>query len=130
KTEGGTTWATSSDARLKTITGNYSKGLEEVTALQPVSFFYNKENPRSLDPNTGQVGFVAQEVQKIFPGAVTEGEDGYLNFSMHEINVALVNAVKELKAENDQLKGQNKDILKRLEKLEHIILSSQVPDGN
>jgi hypothetical protein len=37
KTEGGTSWATSSDLRLKTVLGDYEKGLNEITALQPVT---------------------------------------------------------------------------------------------
>jgi septation ring formation regulator EzrA len=73
-----------------------------------------RDNPRKLDSTIEQVGFVAQEVQKIFPEAVTQAEDGYLDFNMHEINVALVNAVKELKAENDLLKN-------RLEKLKQLV---------
>jgi hypothetical protein len=111
KTEGGTAWATSSDIRLKDVLGNYEKGLNEIISLQPVRYIYKKDNPRKIDSSTEQVGFVAQDVQKIFPEAVTEAEDGYLDFNIHSINIALVNAVKELKAENDELKA-------RLEKIE------------
>jgi hypothetical protein len=111
KTEGGTAWATSSDLRLKTILGNYEKGLDEIAALQTVRFVYNEQNPRQLTAGKEQVGFVAQDVQKIFPEAVSEAEDGYLDFNIHAINVALVNAIKELKAENVLLK-------KRIEQIE------------
>lgn len=111
KTEGGTAWATSSDLRLKTILGNYEKGLDEIAALQTVRFVYNEQNPRQLTAGIEQVGFVAQEVQKVFPEAVSEAEDGYLDFNIHAINVALVNAIKELKAENVLLK-------KRIEQIE------------
>lgn len=114
KTEGGTAWATSSDIRLKDILGEYEKGLNEIISLQPVRYIYKKDNPRKIDSSTEQVGFVAQDVQKIFPDAVTEAEDGYLDFNIHSINVALVNAIKELKAENDELKA-------RLEKIEKYI---------
>ena len=107
KTEGGTSWATSSDLRLKTVLGDYDKGLEEIAALKAVRFVYNAGNPRQLVAGVEQAGFVAQEVREVFPEAVTEAEDGYLDFNMHEIHVALVNAVKELKAENDRLKDQN-----------------------
>jgi len=46
-------------------------------------------------------------VQRVFPEAVSEGPDGYLDFNMHPVNVALVNAVKELKAENETLRAEN-----------------------
>jgi len=108
---GGGSWTTSSDMRLKDVKGAYTKGLKEITALQPIRFNYKTGNARHLPTDVEQIGFVAQEVQKIFPEAVTEGKDGYLDFNIHAINVALVNAVKELKAENEQLKT-------RIEKIE------------
>jgi trimeric autotransporter adhesin len=118
KTVGGTAWATSSDLRLKNVMGDYNKGLDEIALLQTVRYQYKKDNPRQLDSNEEQVGFIAQEVQKVFPEAVTEGPDGYLDFNMHAINVALVNAIKELKAENDRLKSDNEKVNTRLERLE------------
>jgi hypothetical protein len=75
--------------------------------------FYKEGNARNLPSKEEQIGFVAQEVRQIFPEAVTEATDGYLDFNMHAINVALVNAVKELKSENDELKAR----LTKLEKL-------------
>jgi len=95
---GGGSWSTLSDARLKTINGNYSKGLNEIIALQPVLFNYIAGNPYGYDSDMEQIGFVAQEVQKIFPEAVSTGSDGYLDFNIHAINVALINAVKEQQA--------------------------------
>jgi hypothetical protein len=127
KTVGGGTWLTSSDLRLKNILGDYAKGLEEISSLQTVRYQYKKDNPRQLDSDEEQVGFIAQEVQKIFPEAVTEGPDGYLDFNMHAINVALVNAIKELKAENDRLKSENEKVNNRLEKIE-ALLNATVKD--
>jgi hypothetical protein len=118
KTSGGTSWATTSDVRLKNLLGNYEKGLEEITALQPVKFRYKSDNPRKLDPSLEQVGFVAQEVQKIFPEAVSAGPDGYLDFNIHSINVAMVSAIKSLKAENDRLKSENDRQQSKIESLE------------
>jgi hypothetical protein len=107
---GGGSWSNSSDIRLKTVTGKYSKGLNEITALQPIIFNYKEGNARNLPSNKQQIGFVAQDVQKIFPEAVTKADDGYLDFNIHAINVALVNAVKELKAENDKLKAESEKL--------------------
>jgi hypothetical protein len=124
KTEGGTSWATSSDIRLKNLMGNYSKGLAEIVALKPVKYIYKKNNPRQLNSTDVQVGFVAQEVQKIFPEAVTKGEDGYLDFNIHPINIAFVNAIKELKTENENLTSKVKDLESKLEQLESVFNAS------
>lgn len=118
KTVGGTSWATSSDIRLKNLLGDYEKGLDEITALQPVRYTYMENNPRQLTPGEEQVGFVAQEVEKVFPEAVTRGSDGYLDFNIHSINIAMVNAVKQLKAENDRLKAEMKKLADRLDRVE------------
>jgi len=121
KTEGGTSWATSSDIRLKNLTGTYDKGLNEIIKLEPVRYIYKKDNPRQLNSETEQVGFVAQEVQKVFPEAVSVGEDGYLDFNIHPINIAFVNAIKELKDENDALKSKVDKLESRLEQLEALV---------
>jgi hypothetical protein len=79
--------------------------------LQPVTFHYKKGNPLQLPSSPEYVGFVAQDVQTVFPEAIQRGTNGYLEFDMHSLNVAVINALKELKAENELLKA-------RLEKME------------
>ena len=61
---------------------------------------------------------VAQEVQAVFPEAVTAAPGGYLQFDMHPVKVALVNAVKELKTQNERLARDNEALRLRLERLE------------
>ena len=118
---GGGSWSTLSDVRMKDLTGEYQKGLNEIMQLKPVTFTYKAGNPRELNSNEPQIGFVAQDVQKIFPEAVTECKDGYLDFNIHAVNVALVNAVKELKAENQELKMANEKYEERLTEIENIL---------
>ena len=128
KTEGGTAWATSSDIRLKTLLGPYEKGLNDIIALRAVRFVYNENNLRQMNAGIEQVGFVAQDVQKIFPEAVSEAVDGYLDLNIHAINIALVNAIQELKAEVERLEAENNQLRQtdsqlnaRLENLERAI---------
>ncbi len=108
---GGGSWSNSSDIRLKNVLGNYSRGLKDIKKLQPVKFKYKINNPRNLPSDEEYVGFIAQEVKKVFPEAISKGKDGYLDFNMHSINVAMVNAVKELASEN-------KNLLSKVKKLE------------
>ncbi|HNW51356.1 MAG TPA: tail fiber domain-containing protein [Prolixibacteraceae bacterium] len=118
---GGGSWSTYSDKRLKDIHGDYNKGLKEIIQLQPVNYSYKKDNPKSLPSDKNYVGFVAQDVQKVFPEAVAEEPDGFLSLDMNAVDVAVINALKELKAENDRLKNENEQIKQRLEKLEKLI---------
>ena len=103
---GGGSWANSSDARLKTITGPYDSGLEEISALQPVRYHYAEGNAREHDTEPEYVGFIAQQAQAVFPEAVSEGADGYLDFNMHAVNVAMVNAIQTLREQNQTQESQ------------------------
>ena len=111
---GGGSWTNSSDARLKDVHGGYSLGLDEISQLETITFSYKPDNARGLPSDTTEIGFVAQEVQKIFPQAVSEGSDGYLDFNMHAINVALVNAVKELKTITTEQQAMIEDLQSQL----------------
>ena len=104
---GSTTWTVDSDARLKDITGPYESGLAEIAALQPVRYHYAVDNARGHDPEPEYVGFIAQQAQAVFPEAVSEGADGYLDFNMHAVNVAMVNAIQTLREENQALQAQH-----------------------
>lgn len=99
---GGGSWLSTSDVRLKDIHGDYNKGLDDIAQLNPVTFNYKADNPLGLPDDEEYIGFIAQEVQKIFPEAITEGEKGYLTFDMHPVTVAIVNAIQELKTQKDQ----------------------------
>ena len=101
------TWTISSDARLKTVDGNYTKGLKDILKLNTITYHYKKDNARKLPIDEMSYGFIAQEVQKIFPECVKENEDGYLSIDMHPILVSYINAFKEL---NSTIESQNKSI--------------------
>ena len=118
---GGGSWINSSDVRLKDITGNYEAGLVKILGLRPITFYYREKNPRGLPTNEEYIGFSAQEVQQVFPEAVTKGADGYLDFNMHPVNVAVINAIKELKTENEALKAKNASLKRDIEKIKAVL---------
>ncbi len=51
-------------------------------------------------------GLVAQEVEQVLPELVSEDEQGYKQIDYSKLPLLLLQAVKELKAENDQLKHE------------------------
>ncbi len=104
---GGGSWSVASDLRLKNVDGPYNRGLEDLLRLRPIRFHYKEGNPRGLPGTDEEIGFVAQEAREAFPESVSENADGYLDFNMHTVNVALVNAVKELKEQLDAERERN-----------------------
>jgi len=52
------------------------------------------------------VGFIAQEVEKQVPALVRTGSDGYKSVQYANVTAVLVEAVKELKKENETLKSR------------------------
>ena len=118
---------TTSDRRLKNVGKAFTSGLAEIKKLEVFNYTFKKDESK-----TPRVGVMAQDLQKIFPNAVTKGEDGFLRIRMEDMFYAVVNAVKELASMFDrqderivQLEKENKelhktinDLEKRLEKLE------------
>lgn len=114
------TWTITSDARLKTIDGLYQKGLNEIIQLKPIKYHYKNTEKKTFDSqvlNKQAYGFLAQEVQQIFSEAVGTDEDGYLNFDIHPILIASVNAFKDLNTKYEELKTENKDLKEKLQAL-------------
>lgn len=105
---GTTTWTVVSDARLKNVLGIYTKGLTEILQLNPILYKYKNGGGRIFEEevlNTSFAGFIAQEVKPLFPEAVGTDTDGYLNFDIHAILIASINAIKELHQKNITLQN-------------------------
>jgi hypothetical protein len=67
--------------------------IKAIDALIPKTFAYNN------DPaDETHLGFIAQDVQKVLPLAVTEFDDGRLGLSSDTIVAALVAKVQQLEA--------------------------------
>jgi len=92
-------YTTVSDARLKTnvVPVSSTQGLDIVNQLNPVFYDWDKNNPRTQSfGDKHQVGFIAQEVEKVLPEVVDVGEDSYRSVQYGKIVSVVVAAVKEL----------------------------------
>ncbi len=114
---GGGTWNAISDRRLKDVDGSYTHGLDEIAALKPIRFHYKKNNELHQPSEPEFVGLIAQDVLPHFPEAVHKEKDGFYRLDTTPISFAVINAVKELKAENDQLRAANDNLSKDLQAL-------------
>jgi hypothetical protein len=91
-------WSAASDRRVKHDIESASDLLEKALKLNPVSFFYNGQDLAAMPHKL--LGFIADEVQALFPHLVTEGETKYLNYD-GLIPVA-IGALQELKRAFDE----------------------------
>jgi hypothetical protein len=107
----------SSDSRLKTNVNGISSALDKIVKLRGVTFNWDSSKKPSADKKL-QYGFIAQEVEKIFPELVTTDSEGFKSLNYIGIVPVLTEAVKELKKENDDLKATINDLVKRIEALE------------
>jgi anaerobic ribonucleoside-triphosphate reductase len=56
--------------------------------------------------NSGlQLGFIAQEFEKVFPDFVNTDKEGYKQINTEKLNIFIVQAMKEQQAEIEQLKA-------------------------
>ena len=114
--------AISSDKRLKYDISENNDGLNKILKLKPYNYTYKS------DDSTPQVGVMAQDLQKIFPNAVSKDKKGFLQIRMEDMFYALVNSVKELAQKIEDLftkvaqgqkdlvtiKSEHKDINKQI----------------
>jgi hypothetical protein len=89
------TFTAYSDRRLKENITDLPSQLANIMALRPVEFDY-----KGYTNGEGhQIGFIAQEVQHIFPDLVAEGDNGMLTLSdMNKNDARLIKAIQEQQA--------------------------------
>jgi hypothetical protein len=97
-TTSATTYNTSSDARLKDVTGS-ARGLEVINKLNPVS--YNWKADGKADE-----GLIAQEVLDIVPNAVSGSEEEMYQMDYSKLVVHLVAGMKEQQAQIEALQSE------------------------
>tara|TARA_R100000988_G_scaffold13830_3_gene7278 strand:+ start:7001 stop:10132 length:3132 start_codon:yes stop_codon:yes gene_type:complete len=90
-----------SDITLKKNIKPLENSLDKISKLNGVSFTW--KNP-GLSNIVDDIGFIAQDVQKVLPKLVRENEDGKLSMRHQGVIPILVEAIKELKAEIEELK--------------------------
>ena len=94
----------SSDERLKTNIIDTKYGLDHILGLEAKEFDWKEKLNGRHD-----IGFIAQQVQEVVPELVKEvnglnGEDPHLTVDYAKVVPILVNAIKELKSEIEELK--------------------------
>ena len=95
---GGGSWSVASDARLKTNVAELDGALAKLLRLHGVTYEY--KDPSAIHELEGeQTGFLAQEVERVFPEWVETGADGYKRLSIRGFEALTVEALRELRGE-------------------------------
>ena len=137
-----------SDIKLKKEISPIPNSLSQIEQIQPVSFYWqdldyflnkfdedylehsmlNKEELEILNREKEifkaklekqQFGFIAQDLETVFPDWVSTCEAGYKQINLRMLPSFLVGAIQELKKLYDELAMKNKQLQKRIETLEY-----------
>jgi hypothetical protein len=98
-----------SDERLKTKTGDIENALDKICQIETMLYHANEiAVTLGYDASIQEVGVTAQSVQKVQPEVVVPApiDDKYLTVRYEKLVPLLIEAIKELKAEVDALKGK------------------------
>ena len=97
----------SSDERLKENINPIPNALQKLSQISGNTFDW-KSGFNEIHSHSGtDVGVIAQEVEKVLPQVVTTRENGYKAVQYEKIIALLIEAVKELKEEVNELKRIN-----------------------
>jgi hypothetical protein len=135
----GGSWTNSSDVRLKKDITPVSGALDKITSLNPVLFDWR--NPSLHGGTAASGGFIAQDVQKVFPSFVTEeqcnsadcnlvGGPGSKEYALtlpFTFDAYMVGAVKELNAKVDTQQAEIDELKAEIQQLKG---SGTVPSQN
>jgi hypothetical protein len=107
-----------SDASLKQNIRPLDDALYRISQLRGVEYDWRDDvREAGLYPGP-QIGVLGQEVEAVFPELVGTDSRGYRFVRYQKLVAPLIEAVKELKGENDSLRAWNEAMERRLETLE------------
>jgi septal ring factor EnvC (AmiA/AmiB activator) len=92
-----------SDIKLKENIEVINNALEKVSQIRGVTFTRNDQE----DKEKRHAGVIAQEVEKVLPEVVVEGNDGIKSVAYGNLVGLLIEAIKE---QQESIKGQQKQI--------------------
>ena len=121
-TVNGTTWCTSgawsaSDIRWKKNIKPLQNSLDKIIELRGVEFEWKVDEYKEMNFEKGKkIGFIGQEVEKIFPEVVSTDQNGYKSLSYANLTALLVEAIKAQQKEIEELKSKIEKLEKKIGK--------------
>jgi hypothetical protein len=117
-----------SDVRFKKNITPFGSVLNQLTALQPVYYDWRAaEFPEQHFGEARNYGLIAQDVEAVLPELVVTGADGFKAVDYTKLPLLTIQALKELKADNDALKQRHAEVVEEL-KSENNTLKDRVTE--
>ena len=111
-----------SDARWKKNVQPVTGALDKITQLQGVTYDWRRDEfPEKNFEDGSQLGFLAQDVEKIVPEAVRTDTSGYKAIAYEKLTAVLTEGVKEQQAEIEHLKAENAKLDRNVAELKALV---------
>ncbi len=120
---GGGSWSDYSDARLKKNIKNLGSALKRLLKLRGVTYQWKEPEKRGNLTGT-QIGMIGQEVERVFPEWIETDQTGYKVLTFRGFEALTVEALRELKRENQSLKKELHQLKAHVAELQQTRLTS------
>jgi hypothetical protein len=111
-----------SDKRYKKDIKTIDDALEIIEQLRGVNFSWRTDDfPENQFSEKEQVGFIAQEIEKVLPEVISKGSNGYYSVDYAKLTPVLVEAVKSQQKTIDEIKTQNDKLAEELSELKQMV---------
>jgi hypothetical protein len=105
-----------SDRKLKKDIEPLGSVLDRFSKLNPSTYRFKTQS----DDETKSYGFIAQEVDEVFPDIVAKGKD-FLSLTYDYFGVLSVKAIQELRSEKDQqLAERDKQLAEKTRRIDEL----------
>ena len=98
---------TSSDSRLKANIFSFGPSLAMISKLYPKKYTMLEDKTQQI-----KIGFLAQDIQKVFPELVSISKNKMLAVNYQGLVPVLINSVNELSVKNSNLKSRIQNLRK------------------
>ncbi len=117
-------WIVNSDARLKKeiMPLDSYDILHKVIQMQGVSYRWNDNETGYDRPDGVKFGFIAQDLEKVWPSKISTDQNGFLQTSYGDYDPMFVEAIKALADKNETLENKVEFLEKELQELKELML--------
>ncbi|WP_299113215.1 tail fiber domain-containing protein, partial [uncultured Winogradskyella sp.] len=119
-------WLANSDGRLKKNinTFNETDALNRLLQMRGVTYEWNDNHTGNNRPEGQQYGFIAQELQDVFPENVSLDNQGFYQTAYGTYDALYVQSIKALHTKIETLEQENKALKAKLDALYEMVKAS------